>query len=180
MTMYVVDASVAMRWFVTKNHTDDALRLRNPDDSLHIPALFDIEMANIFWKKVQQGEIQQEDAAAIVTTVVQLPLNRLRCCLCLTVHSCFSSSHRFDRWLLTQMFGQERKKRRTGDLPVLLVNLPIGGQATTGFRFPWPLPGCSERSGRPGGQPVTVPSWGPAWRLDAPGLRHSSRRSPRW
>jgi predicted nucleic acid-binding protein len=76
MSVFVVDASVAIKWFVPEIHASDALRLRNPSYALHAPALFDAEMANIVWKKLQRGELTQADADDIAKALPNLPIVR--------------------------------------------------------------------------------------------------------
>jgi predicted nucleic acid-binding protein len=76
MSVFVVDASVAMKWFVPEVHTADALRLRDPAYTLHAPGLFDAEMSNIAWKKVQRAELAPADAADLVAELPNLPLSR--------------------------------------------------------------------------------------------------------
>ncbi len=46
MSHYVVDASVAVKWFVPEAHSDSALRLRDQAHTLHVPAFFTLEFAN--------------------------------------------------------------------------------------------------------------------------------------
>jgi predicted nucleic acid-binding protein len=50
VSLFVVDASVGMKWFVPEVFTPDALRLRGGGHALHVPTLFDVEVANILWK----------------------------------------------------------------------------------------------------------------------------------
>lgn len=76
MSIYVVDASVALKWFITEVHTADALRLRSSSFGLHVPTLFDVEMANIVWKKSQRGELSSKDSTAIVHSLSLLPVTR--------------------------------------------------------------------------------------------------------
>lgn len=50
MSPYVVDASAGIKWLIPEVLTPDALRLRNSGAPLHVPAFFDVELANIVWK----------------------------------------------------------------------------------------------------------------------------------
>jgi predicted nucleic acid-binding protein len=52
MTCYVVDASVAVKWFVPEPHTQAALRFLNGDHQLMAPDLLVPEIGNTLWKKV--------------------------------------------------------------------------------------------------------------------------------
>jgi len=54
---YVVDASVAIKWFMLEIHSEAALRLRKPTYRLQVPALFLLECGNFICKKLRRGEI---------------------------------------------------------------------------------------------------------------------------
>jgi predicted nucleic acid-binding protein len=52
MSLTVVDASVGVKWFVPEVHAAEARLWRNGPDELQIPAsFFDLEIANILWKR---------------------------------------------------------------------------------------------------------------------------------
>jgi predicted nucleic acid-binding protein len=76
MSLLVIDASVGIKWFVPEVLTAEALRLRHAGHELHVPAFFDVEVANIVWKKLRRGELNRVDADAIVTQLQVLPLTR--------------------------------------------------------------------------------------------------------
>jgi hypothetical protein len=42
MSIFVVDASVGMKWFLAVVHTDAALPLQDPSHELHVPTLQDV------------------------------------------------------------------------------------------------------------------------------------------
>lgn len=60
MTRLVVDASIAMKWVVEEEGTEDALVLRRR--AVAAPDLLVPECANILWKKVRLGELSAEEA----------------------------------------------------------------------------------------------------------------------
>ncbi|WP_017720172.1 type II toxin-antitoxin system VapC family toxin [Kamptonema formosum] len=76
MTLFVVDANVAIKWVVPEIHSSDALRLRSPDCDLLVPDFFFPEIANILWKRIRRGETTlenaQEDLAALMTAPLQI------------------------------------------------------------------------------------------------------------
>ncbi len=72
----VVDASVAIKWFVPETLTADALRLRQTGWPLHAPTFLDVELANILWKKRRRNELSRADAEAILSQLPLLPLTR--------------------------------------------------------------------------------------------------------
>jgi predicted nucleic acid-binding protein len=77
LSVIVVDASVGVKWFVPEVHAAEARQWRNGPDDLHIPAFFfDLEIANILWKKVRRAEITRADADLILAQLPLLPLTR--------------------------------------------------------------------------------------------------------
>jgi predicted nucleic acid-binding protein len=57
----VIDASIAIKWVVEEDGTPEALVLRQKA-KLIAPDLLVAECANIFWKKVQRGELLKAEA----------------------------------------------------------------------------------------------------------------------
>jgi predicted nucleic acid-binding protein len=57
----VVDASIAVKWVVEEDGTQQALILRR-HAKLIAPDLLIAECANILWKKVQRDELSQQEA----------------------------------------------------------------------------------------------------------------------
>lgn len=74
MTSWVVDASVAVKWYVPETHSDAALRLLDREDALHVPDLFFVEFGNILWKKARLGELETVDVRKIVHALRTVPL----------------------------------------------------------------------------------------------------------
>jgi predicted nucleic acid-binding protein len=58
----VVDASVAVKWFVTEEGHLPALRLLDQSHLLIAPDLIFSETANVLWKKLRKGEVTQEQS----------------------------------------------------------------------------------------------------------------------
>ena len=56
MSRFVVDVSVALKWYAPEIYRLDAQRLRDHDHDLIAPDLFLLELANTFIKKVRRGE----------------------------------------------------------------------------------------------------------------------------
>jgi len=52
-----VDASVAVKWFVSEPRTEEAYLLRGPQIARYAPSFLPVECANVLWKKVRRGEI---------------------------------------------------------------------------------------------------------------------------
>ena len=75
MSVYVVDASVALKWYVPEVHTEDALRILEPGNVLHVPDLLHAEVGNILWKKSRRGELTPGDARRITRALISAPLS---------------------------------------------------------------------------------------------------------
>ncbi len=74
MRPVVVDASVAVKWFLPEIHAEEALRLLSPGLVLLIPDLLYSEVGNILWKRVRSGEITPDEASALLQVLGDLPL----------------------------------------------------------------------------------------------------------
>jgi predicted nucleic acid-binding protein len=67
MKKLVVDASVAIKWFVPEIHSAAASRLLDPELLISAPDLIGPEFGNMIWKKLRRQEITPEEAAEILT-----------------------------------------------------------------------------------------------------------------
>lgn len=76
MRRYVVDASVAIKWFVPEIHSDAALRAQHAGTHLHIPAFMVLELGNVLAKKIRRSELTPRDGETILKEIKQLPLQR--------------------------------------------------------------------------------------------------------
>lgn len=63
----VVDASVAVKWFVREELTDEAYRLLRSGEDLTAPELVVAEVTNIAWKKLIRNQITPGHAATVAT-----------------------------------------------------------------------------------------------------------------
>jgi predicted nucleic acid-binding protein len=72
---FVVDASVAVKWFVPEALSDEAVSLLDSPRELLAPDLLYPEAGNILWKKVGRGEIEARDARDILAALVRVPLS---------------------------------------------------------------------------------------------------------
>lgn len=69
--MTVIDASVAVKWFVAENLHDEArVLLDRQADRLLAPDLLPIEVANVAWKKVRLEELLAAEAARLVSALL--------------------------------------------------------------------------------------------------------------
>lgn len=74
MSRFVVDASVAVKWFLPEVHSDAALRLLGGDHDLLVPDLLLAEVGNVLWKRVRRREATREEAGATLEALLSLPL----------------------------------------------------------------------------------------------------------
>ena len=74
MKKVVIDASVAVKWFVPEIHSAAAARLLEPEIVLCAPDLIGPEFANVLWKKMRRGEITRDEADEIFRAFRALPL----------------------------------------------------------------------------------------------------------
>ena len=72
MKAFVVDANVAIKWFVPETHSAAASRLLDPDIALCAPDFFVAELGNVLWKKFRRGEITAREASEILETPLVL------------------------------------------------------------------------------------------------------------
>ena len=75
MSGFVVDASVAVKWFVPEALSDEAVSLLDSPLALLAPDLLYPEAGNILWKKVGRREIEARDARDILAALVRVPLS---------------------------------------------------------------------------------------------------------
>ncbi len=65
----VVDASVAVKWFVQEPLRDEARNLIQGNDSLCAPDILFAEIANVGWRLVTRGDVGRDLALGMVTQV---------------------------------------------------------------------------------------------------------------
>jgi predicted nucleic acid-binding protein len=70
----VIDASVAIKWYVPEDRSAAAVSLLESGDILLAPDLIVPEFGNIIWKKVQRGELTADEGRSIVNAFTSLTL----------------------------------------------------------------------------------------------------------
>jgi predicted nucleic acid-binding protein len=74
----VIDASVAVKWFVPENHSAEAGRLLGERLWPHIPVQLYSEVTQTIWKKIyQRTEIAAEDGREILRDLMVIPRRSL-------------------------------------------------------------------------------------------------------
>jgi predicted nucleic acid-binding protein len=74
MSRFVIDASVAFKWFLPEVHAQAARRLLGSNHILLAPDLLYAEFTNILWKRIRRGEMAEVEAGTILRTLGILPL----------------------------------------------------------------------------------------------------------
>lgn len=74
MSLFIVDASVAIKWFLPEVHSDAALRLLAQQHTLHAPDLIFSEFANVLWKRVRKNEVSKSEAGVTLEGLLALHL----------------------------------------------------------------------------------------------------------
>jgi predicted nucleic acid-binding protein len=76
MPPYVVDASVAVKWYFDEAHSAQAARVLADDRcDLVAPDFIRIEVAAVAWKRVVRKEIEAQKAESIVSEFLNVPLH---------------------------------------------------------------------------------------------------------
>ena len=68
----VIDASVAVKWFVEEQYSDLADRLPVSGHELHAPRLMASEVSNALSRKARRGELDRNRAAALSATIPRM------------------------------------------------------------------------------------------------------------
>ena len=74
MTVYVVDAGVAVKWYVPETHSDFAAELLDEGAVLHAPDLLPSELGDVLWKKFRFGELTRSEVTSIVQALPLVPV----------------------------------------------------------------------------------------------------------
>lgn len=75
MTHFVVDASVVVKWYLPEAESIQATSLLAPGNTLSAPGLIHTEVANVFWKRVQRGELEPAQARLFLLDFLSSPLS---------------------------------------------------------------------------------------------------------
>jgi len=77
VSRFVVDASVAIKWYLPEPNSVDADRLLSGGFQLLAPDLLIPEVGNILWKRVVRSEITVQKAKVILRALESLPMTLL-------------------------------------------------------------------------------------------------------
>jgi len=71
---YIVDASVAARWYFPEPLAEHADALLQQRSEILAPDILPVELAQLVWKRARRGEIDETMAHRIVTELRRVPL----------------------------------------------------------------------------------------------------------
>ncbi len=74
MSMVVIDASVAVKWFLPEIHSEAAAGILKSKQKLLAPELIWAEVANTLWKKNLRQEITFEESNGILKDFLRFPM----------------------------------------------------------------------------------------------------------
>jgi predicted nucleic acid-binding protein len=79
VNIFVVDASVVIKWFIPEIHSDAARRLLEQDHQYLAPDLLFAETTNVIWKKVRQGQLSPVQGHRLVTDLETIAVETIPC-----------------------------------------------------------------------------------------------------
>ena len=79
MSVFVVDASVVVKWFVPEIHSDAARQLLVLPHEYIAPDLLFAETANTIWKKIRRQELTAEEGQQLVADIRQIAVETVPC-----------------------------------------------------------------------------------------------------
>jgi predicted nucleic acid-binding protein len=71
VSRYVVDASVAIKWYLPEIHNAEAQRLLQTGTVLLAPDLIFSEVGNILWKRVRASDLTEGEAEVVLQSLGQ-------------------------------------------------------------------------------------------------------------
>lgn len=79
MSVFVLDASVVVKWFVPEIHSDAARRLLVLPHKYVAPDLLFAETANTIWKKIRREELTAEEGEQLVADIGRIAVETVSC-----------------------------------------------------------------------------------------------------
>jgi predicted nucleic acid-binding protein len=72
VSVFVVDASLVIKWFVPEIHSEAARRWLDASHDYVAPDLLFAEVGNVVWKKVRRNELEETEARQLVVDLAQV------------------------------------------------------------------------------------------------------------
>ena len=79
MSVFVVDASVVIKWFLPEIHSAAARRLLEYDHHYFAPDLLFAETSSAVWKKVRRGELSAQQGERLVKDLGTVAVETIAC-----------------------------------------------------------------------------------------------------
>jgi predicted nucleic acid-binding protein len=79
VSVFVVDASVVVKWFVPEIHSAKARRLLAAPHEYVAPDLLFAETANTIWKKIRRKELTAEEGQRLVADIDRIAVETVSC-----------------------------------------------------------------------------------------------------
>lgn len=142
MSRLVVDASVAIKWFLPEQHDDRAASLRRTGAEFDAPDLLFAEVGSVLWKRVRRGELTSAEAGGIAEALSRLPIEaypsrllagaalQIACATGLTIYDCLylATALLTDSCLVTadrRLFEGARRKQPLKDRVLWVEDIPL-------------------------------------------------------
>ncbi|MBW4645294.1 MAG: type II toxin-antitoxin system VapC family toxin [Goleter apudmare HA4340-LM2] len=74
MSRYVLDASIAIKWFIPEVYSHAARRLLASNHIFLVPDFFFPEVGNVLWKRVHRGEDTADNARQTLIDLNSIPV----------------------------------------------------------------------------------------------------------
>lgn len=78
MSVFIVDASLVIKWFVPEIHSEAARRWLGASHDYVAPDLLFSEAGNAIWKKVRRKELEETEGRQLVTDLAQVAVETVR------------------------------------------------------------------------------------------------------
>ncbi len=75
MSGLVIDANVALKWYLPEAHSEASRALLDAPTRLVIPGLFYAEFGNALWKRSRRGELERRDIGVILEALERVPFD---------------------------------------------------------------------------------------------------------
>jgi predicted nucleic acid-binding protein len=79
VSIFIVDASVVVKWFVPEIHSEAARRLLTSPHEYVAPDLLFAETANTIWKKIRRKELKLEEGRRLVADIGRSAVGTVSC-----------------------------------------------------------------------------------------------------